>query len=245
MRSSLFKLLLVLKIFLISSLAYYAGFIKFGEIKTYAKDLKENIVDNKKSNNSKQKKSLGDSPRVNRDQSSSEEETFFAKLLSFPKVKSDQIKKDEFKRYIKKAEKVKQELDNKVSIISKRKKQMLVMEKNVAKLIDKLEQEKHYFKQAVQKEIDLRQDRVKKLALFYEKMEPKKAAPIFENLNKDLAVALINLINKKQITQILQAMDSQKSNELTEYYGRVGSGQEYALLKEMNVSIQDVFKDCK
>jgi len=76
-------------------------------------------------------------------------------------------------------------------------------------------------------------------------MEPKRAAPIFAELDKNLTIALIQKIKKKQITAILQAMDPEKSKDLTEYFGRVGSGREYALLKEMNLSIQQAFKDCK
>ena len=76
-------------------------------------------------------------------------------------------------------------------------------------------------------------------------MEPKKAAPIIENMDRDLVVALFKAIGQKQITYILEAMDPQKSVELTEYFGRIRSGKEYDLLSEMNKSQLEEFQDCK
>ena len=60
-------------------------------------------------------------------------------------------------------------------------------------------------------------------------MEPKRAAPVFEELDRDLAVALFKNLKKKQVTAILEKMDPDKAVTLTEYYGRVKSGAEYDL----------------
>ena len=76
-------------------------------------------------------------------------------------------------------------------------------------------------------------------------MEVKKAAPVFEKLDKDLVVALFKHFPEKQVTAILAKMDPKRSIELTEYYGRVKSMREYDLLKEMNQSLKKEFADCK
>ena len=76
-------------------------------------------------------------------------------------------------------------------------------------------------------------------------MEPKKAAPVFETMDKDLVVSLFKSMKKKQVTRIMELMDTQKSVEITEYFGRIGSAKEYDLLKEMNQSLRLAFNDCK
>ena len=76
-------------------------------------------------------------------------------------------------------------------------------------------------------------------------MEPKKAAAVFEKIDKDLAAALFKNLKQKQVTAILEKMNPDKAIELTEYFGRIKSGAEYELLKEMNNSLLETFKDCK
>jgi flagellar motility protein MotE (MotC chaperone) len=76
-------------------------------------------------------------------------------------------------------------------------------------------------------------------------MPPKKAAPVFEQMDKDLVVQLFNKIPKKQTMNILSVMDPAKSVELTEYFGRIRSTEEYELLKQINSSLLEEFETCK
>jgi hypothetical protein len=76
-------------------------------------------------------------------------------------------------------------------------------------------------------------------------MDPKKAGPVFENLDKDLVVALFNKMEKKTVTRILEVVTPPRSVLLTEYFGRIRSGKEYDLLKEMNMSLRAAFDECK
>ena len=87
--------------------------------------------------------------------------------------------------------------------------------------------------------------RLDKLVTMYAKMEPKKAAPIMEKLDKDLVVDLFKALPQKQITAILEAMNPEKSVQISEYYGRVRSTREYDVLKEMNKSLLAEFDKCK
>jgi flagellar motility protein MotE (MotC chaperone) len=76
-------------------------------------------------------------------------------------------------------------------------------------------------------------------------MEAKKAAIVFEKIDKDLVVALFNRFPQKQTTQILALMNPDRSVELSEYYGRIKSAKEYELLKEINVALRGQFEECK
>src|SRR5262249_9403582 len=84
-----------------------------------------------------------------------------------------------------------------------------------------------------------------RLIELYGKMDPRKAAPVFEQLDKDLVVELFKNLSQKQVTKVLEAMNPQKAIELTEYYGRVRSGREYDLLREMNQSLKKELNECK
>ena len=64
-------------------------------------------------------------------------------------------------------------------------------------------------------------------------------------MDKDLVIAIFKKMKKKQVTKILESMQTDKSVMISEYFGRVGSAREYDLLKEMNKSLQTAFNDCK
>ena len=76
-------------------------------------------------------------------------------------------------------------------------------------------------------------------------MTPKKAAPIMENLDRDLIVQLFRNFPKKQTMNILSLMNPTKAAEISEYYGRLNSIKEYDMLKEVNESLSDQFEKCK
>ena len=50
---------------------------------------------------------------------------------------------------------------------------------------------------------------------------------------------------QETVTRILEVMPADKSRDLTEYFGRIRSGKEYDLLKEMNQSLRTAFDECK
>jgi flagellar motility protein MotE (MotC chaperone) len=122
---------------------------------------------------------------------------------------------------------------------------MLEIEKVIEDKLRALDQEKNFIVETLQKEKVISDERLKQLIEFYRKMSPKKAAPVFEQLNKDLVVQLFANLPQKQIMAIMEAMSPEKSVELTEYYGRIRSGKEYDVLKEMNTALLTEFKNCK
>lgn len=165
-------------------------------------------------------------------------------LIDIDTASESEVKKT-VSRYLDIIEKRKQETEQRINALNAREKQLKEMESVVEKKLEDLEEERRYIVQTIQKEKEIKADRLDKLKSLYEKMEPKKAAPVFEKIDKDLAAALFKKLRQKQVTAILEKMNPEKAIELTEYFGRIKSGAEYEILKEMNKSLVETFKDCK
>ncbi len=170
---------------------------------------------------------------------------FLDDLLNLPTINTDDIKKDELGRYLTLLERKQSQIENRLTILRTREDQLKSLETSVDGKLKKLEEELVYFQQTLQKEKQLQGERLSKLVEFYQKMEPKKAAPVFEKLDRDLVVSLFSSIPQKQTTQILSLMNPDRSVELSEYYGRIRSGKEYELLKEVNFALRKEFEECK
>ncbi len=170
---------------------------------------------------------------------------FLDDLLNLPKINTEGMDKDEIGRYFTMLERKQSQIENRIHILSTREEQLKNLEKSVDEKIKKLEDEMIFFQQTIQKEKQLQGERLDKLVEFYQKMEAKKAAAVFEKLDKDLVVSLFNRFPQKQTTQILALMNPDRSVELSEYYGRIKSAKEYELLKEINGALRGQFEECK
>ena len=175
----------------------------------------------------------------------SQRKSFLDDLLYLPKINTDKMKKEEMGRYLGLVEKKKGQIEDRLKLLEHRESDLKGLERSVDEKLKKLEEEMAYFQQTLQKEKKLDDERLESLVAFYQKMEPKKAAPVFEKLDKDLVVSLFNRIPKKQVVTILQLMKPEKSVELSEYFGRIRSGNEYEMLREINSSLRKEFDDCK
>ena len=170
---------------------------------------------------------------------------FLDDLLNLPKIDSENLKKDEVGRYLTLLERKQSQVENRLQVLKSREEQLKSLEKSVDDKLKKLEEEMSFLQQTIQKEKQIQADRLDKLVEFYQKMDAKKAAPVFEKLDKDLVVSLFNRIPQKQTTLILQLMNPDKSVELSEYYGRIRSAKEYEMLKEINLTLRKEFQECK
>lgn len=165
-------------------------------------------------------------------------------LLELPALKTDDPKT--VGRYLSMAERAKQQIDDRIKLLEKKAKYLKDLELSVTEKLANLQKERDFFTQTIQNEKVLEEDRLKELTELYEKMDPKKAALFIEKIDKDLVVGLFKKLKKKQVTSILENMQSAKSVEITEYFGRVGSAKEYDILKEINKSLMDAFNEkCK
>ncbi|MBM4253356.1 MAG: hypothetical protein FJ146_15410 [Deltaproteobacteria bacterium] len=172
-------------------------------------------------------------------------QSFLSNLLELPELNPDSIKKEELGKYLDIAERKKRQIEDRLSNLARREEQLKGLEKSIDEKLKKLDEERRYFAETIQKEKDLKGERLDKLITLYAKMEPKKAAPVIEKLDKDLVVELFKQLPQKQVTAILEVMPADKSVSLSEYYGRVRSMREYDVLKEMNQSLRKEFDECK
>ncbi len=172
-------------------------------------------------------------------------QSFLSNLLELPELNPDAIKKEELGRYLDIAERKKRQIEDRITNLSRREEQLKTLEQSIDEKLKKLDEERRFFAQTIQKEKDLKGERLDKLITLYAKMEPKKAAPVIEKLDKDLVVELFKQLPQKQVTAILEVMPADKSVALSEYYGRVRSMREYDVLKEMNQSLRKEFDECK
>jgi flagellar motility protein MotE (MotC chaperone) len=171
--------------------------------------------------------------------------SYMEDLFTLPKIDKENLEKDEIARYLSLLEKKSSQVESRINVLSAKEKHLKELEGVIDDKLKKLEEEMGYFQTTVQKEKDVKDERLEKLVEFYRKMTPKKAAPVFESLDKDLVVALFNKIPQKQTTEILSLMNPQKSVELSEYFGRIKSGSEYNTLREINTSLRKEFSECR
>jgi flagellar motility protein MotE (MotC chaperone) len=196
----------------------------------------------KKTSSEKEKKdsAVGDGKKSDKPRKS-----FLSNLLELPELNPDSMKKEEVGRYLDIAERKKRQIEDRLANLGRREDQLKGLESSIDEKLKKLDEERRYFAQTIQKEKDLKGERVEKLVALYSKMEPKKAAPVMEKLDKDLVVEMFKQLPQKQVTAILEVMSADKSVALSEYYGRIRSAKEYDILKEMNASLRKEFDDCK
>jgi flagellar motility protein MotE (MotC chaperone) len=171
--------------------------------------------------------------------------SFLSNLFELPKLDTESMRKEELGRYLEIAERKERQLKERLDVLKRREDQLKSLEQSIEDKLRKLDEERKYFAQTIQQEKDMKNERVTQLIGMYAKMEPKKAAPVFEKLDKDLVVELFKKLPQKQVTAILEAMSADKSVQISEYYGRVRSAREYDILKEMNQSLRKEFDDCK
>jgi len=187
----------------------------------------------------------GDANGADEKASGQARKSFLSNLLELPELHPETMKREELGKYLEVAERKKQQIEDRLAGLSRREEQLKGLEGSIDEKLKRLDEERRYFAQTIQKEKDLKSERLEKLITMYAKMEPKKAAPVLEKLDKDLVVELFKALPQKQVTAILEVMAPDKSVMISEYYGRVRSAREYDVLKEMNQSLRKEFDDCK
>jgi flagellar motility protein MotE (MotC chaperone) len=248
MKSFPLKSLLGLKIFILGGLLMvHFNYIKIGETDLFGQDKKDSKP---KASDGNQQSTEGNSKNKNTSKetvntSERARKSFISDLLELPTLDPQSIKKEELGKFIEIANRKERQIIERLDLLKKKENQLKELEKSVEEKISVLDEERKFFAQSIQKEKDLKNERVTQLITLYAKMEPKKAAPVFEKLDRDLVVELFKQLPQKQVTAILEAMTPERSVALSEYYGRVRSAREYDLLKEMNQSLKKEFDDCK
>ncbi len=155
------------------------------------------------------------------------------------------MKKSEAAKILALLDKKQGQVDVRLRTLESREREIKDLEAELDRKLGLLQEERKFFTETVQKEKDVAKERLDSLVELYSKMPPKKAGPIFEEMNRDLVVAMFKALPEKQVSLILAAMSPEKSVKTSEYYSRIKSGREYDLLKELNQTLKNEFKDCK
>lgn len=253
---SLMKTVLAGKVILVvAALAIYQGWLRIGDMPLVAADQakEEKEADGVKKEDSKEPEEKTTSPldaakmkdEVAAKKEDEKRKSFLSDLFTLPKLNAKSVKKEEIGKYLNLAERKERQIEERTEQLSRREDQLKALEKSIEDKLLRLDEERKFIAKTIQQEKDLKGERLDKIAELFDKMEPKKAAPQFEKLDKDLTVALFKKLKQKQVTTILESMNPEKSVELTEYFARVKSAREYDLLKELNESLKKEFQDCK
>ncbi|MEN9825831.1 MAG: hypothetical protein RI953_1576 [Pseudomonadota bacterium] len=99
----------------------------------------------------------------------------------------------------------------------------------------RIEEERKLLEETLQKERKAKEERLSEALEFVAKMEPKKAAPLLESMDRDLVMQLLRKLPPRQVTKLLEAVNPKKATELLEYYTRIRSGREYELFRELGL----------
>ena len=98
-----------------------------------------------------------------------------------------------------------------------------------------IEEQKKLLDESLQKEKKLKDDRLDEAVEFISKMEPRKAAPIFETMDRDLVLLILKKLPKRTATKLFENMSPAKSTQYLEYYTRIRSGREFEMLKDLGI----------
>ena len=234
------KAILILKVFILGYILVDTRVLRFGDkplIGQQNQSEAEAIASNQTPTNVEE----DEAETVNAGRANS----FIEDLLTLPKINSDSLEKEELGKYFAILERKRSQIDDRIRLLQIREDSLKRLEKSVEEKIIKLEEEISFFQQTQQKEKKIKAERLENLVEFYKKMPPKKAAAVFEQLDRDLIVQLFNQFPEKQTMNILSLMNPQRSVEISEYYGRIRSAKEYELLQEINTALLKEFEQCK
>jgi flagellar motility protein MotE (MotC chaperone) len=107
--------------------------------------------------------------------------------------------------------------------------------KDVEEKLKQIKEKETLLAETLQKEKEVKEERLKEALVFVEKMEPRKASPVIEGMDRDLVLALFKKLPPRVVTKLLENVSPKKATEWMEYYTRIRSGREFALLRELGL----------
>jgi flagellar motility protein MotE (MotC chaperone) len=99
----------------------------------------------------------------------------------------------------------------------------------------RIEEERKLLEETLQKERKAKEERLSEALEFIVKMDPKKAAPLLEGMDRDLVMQLLRKLPPRQVTRLLESVSPKKATEFLEYYTRIRSGREFELFRELGL----------
>jgi flagellar motility protein MotE (MotC chaperone) len=154
---------------------------------------------------------------------------------STPSIPSGNLSISEASRIRMSLEKLKAEVEQKISLYEQNKKIHAETKKSLELEKKQLEEEKQLLQASLQKEKEAQGQRLTEALEFIGKMEAKKASAVLESMDRDLVIQIMRKLPPKQTTKILENLNPRKASEYMEYYTRIKSGREFELLKELGL----------
>lgn len=134
---------------------------------------------------------------------------------------------------------LRKDAETRIASLAQARKTYEVAKTGVDEQLKRIEEERKFLEETLQKEKKIKEDRLSETMEFVSKMEPKKAAAVMEGMDRDSVILLLRKLPARFVTKALEAMSPKKAVEFMEYYTRIRSGREYALMKELGLCKPD------
>jgi flagellar motility protein MotE (MotC chaperone) len=152
-----------------------------------------------------------------------------------PQMPKGNITTSEALRLREELELIRKDTEQKIVRLEAAKKAYDASKESIAVELKKVEEEKRLLDETLQKEKNLKGERLKETVDFISKMEPKKSALLFESMDRDLVLALLNKLAPRLVTKILENLSPAKATQYLEYYTHIRSGREFDMLKDLGL----------
>ncbi len=167
-----------------------------------------------------------------------------------PDIPKNGMKTSEALRIREELEWMRKDVEQKIVRLEEAKSAYDKSKENVTSQLKKVEEERRLLDETLQKEKNIKEERLKETVDFVAKMEPRAVAPILESMDRDLVMALFTKLPQRQVTKILQTkilqnMAPPKATQLLEYFTHIRSGREFEMLKDMGLCSASKENDAK
>lgn len=167
----------------------------------------------------------------------------FVSLEDVPKIPDGKAGLADYSRIRSQLELMKQEVEEKIVRLKLATEAYQQAQAESDQKLKIIREEAQLLDETLQKEKVVQKERIEEALAFIEKMEPKKAAPVLESMDRDLVIQLFKNLKAKTVTKFLEAMRPAKATEYMEYYTKIRSGREFELLRDLKMCQGSDFAD--
>lgn len=108
-----------------------------------------------------------------------------------------------------------EELDERSREMDVREKLLIATENGIDKKIESLKSIEAQIRALIEKHDEQEQAQIKSLVATYTAMKPKDAATIFNTLDMDILISIIEQMNPKKVADVLAKMNTSSANQIT------------------------------
>jgi flagellar motility protein MotE (MotC chaperone) len=120
--------------------------------------------------------------------------------------------------FFNKLEERKKQLDQREQELQKMEEELQEQRVALEKRLSDLEDIRTKISSRLDEKVKIDQEKVNKLVEFYSNMKPQNAAKIFEDIDEDLAVEILNKMKKKSAADIMNLLNAEKAQKLSEKF---------------------------